>query len=227
MIIRFAPEFLKKFSEYGEFIQNGYARKFLAWVIDTKYRSAVFLQPWIKSLVDAGEDIPSTSGSSDTAVIDALRSLYKSMEYVGDMTKWKMDDKWQTPEETEKSATGDCEDGAIYLYVQLRKAGVPASKLMLFCGYVKDPNNQSKTVGHCWLGYRPEEYPLNWAFIDWCYYYSPEEISERNLFYVKGQEIREYTHDGAPVAKSKYSSLWFAFNEETSFLNFDWRAPLA
>lgn len=41
------------------------------------------------------------------------------------------DRPWQTPEQTERSATGDCKDKALWLYSRLREAGATALELVI------------------------------------------------------------------------------------------------
>lgn len=225
MIIKFSREFLEKVPSAGDFVQNSYFRKTVRYVIDSKYRTAVSLQPWIQSLTMPGSVELGVPGAADTAAVNALKGVIRDIVYVGDAQKWKMSEKWQEPEITAALKSGDCEDGAIYLYTLLRSLGVPANKLMLFCGDVTDPKKPKSTVGHCWLGYRPEEYPLNWVFLDWCYWPSGLHVEQRAFFFIKGDQIIELDPSTRGSVPSTYKKMWFCFNEETSFLKLDWRPP--
>jgi hypothetical protein len=72
--------------------------------------------------------------------------------------------------------------------------------------------------GHAWVAYRPINYPLNWAFLDWCYWIDLKGMDNRSLFFVNKKAITgSYMSGGVPTAvMSKYKSLWFAFNEDVS-----------
>ncbi len=70
-------------------------------------------------------DAPVSSHSLDTS--DALFEISRSFRYVSDEGR----DHWQTPEETEAKGSGDCEDKAVWLYVQLKKNNVDSARLVI------------------------------------------------------------------------------------------------
>ncbi len=57
----------------------------------------------------------------------ALFEISRSFRYVPDEGK----DYWQTPGETEVKGSGDCEDKAVWLYVQLKKNGYDSARLVI------------------------------------------------------------------------------------------------
>lgn len=209
-----SPELAKK-ADIHKHIQKQYAEDWVYYVIDSKFRKATLLRRWLQDQVlnpseamkAFANSIPNHAAHDDQvrAVLQAVRN---AVEYVGDGELWDMNEYWSTAEETLTARKGDCEDGAILMYVLCRLKGVPENRLMLFAGDVANPWNKS-TVGHCWLGYRPDLYPLNFVFLDWCYYYDPNTIDRRELFYIHNQTIYG-------SKSQKYKTIWFAFNEEVS-----------
>ena len=123
-----------------------------------------------------------------------------------------MTEKWEGARDVFDTRKGDCESGALLMYVLCRLAGIPASKLWIMCGDVKGG-------GHAWLSYIPDEYPLNFAFMDWCYWYKQYSIPLRNKFTIQNKAIHEYKRDGEKVS-SDYYKLWFVFNEDKSYRDF-------
>jgi hypothetical protein len=70
-------------------------------------------------------DVTASSHTLDTS--DALFEISRSFRYVSDEGR----DYWQTPEETEAKGSGDCEDKAVWLYVQLKKNNVDSARLVI------------------------------------------------------------------------------------------------
>ena len=206
-------------------IQKKHFSSLVRYVIDSRYRTSVKLTPWIKGMVEnPGNEvtnflnvIPKGRNQEET-VMNTFKAVTGHVRYTGDHKQWKRSEYWQTAAETIKLAKGDCEDGAIAIYVLCRLQGVPANRLLLMAGSVHDPFT-NKIAGHCWVGYRPDNYPLNWVFLDWCYYYTPDSPLIRSKFYVFGKKITEYKGDyeGIKVEKSNYYNIWFAFNDEKSY----------
>lgn len=160
-------------------------------------------------LVDAiVKEIP-THTNPDYQMHEILRWTIRNIKYERDSKVWKLNERWQTPEETAKLRTGDCEDGAILMYALARKKGIPTNRLMIFAGSVVGG-------GHAWLGYKPTSYPLNWAFMDWCYWADQRMYDTRNLYYINGKTIHGYKHSHGQVSGSynNYLNMWFCFNEE-------------
>src|SRR3989344_1737407 len=58
------------------------------------------------------------------------------------------DDYWQTPEETERLGTGDCEDKAIYLHNQLKKNKIESEVVF---GYIYSSHLFGKWNMHGWV----------------------------------------------------------------------------
>ena len=151
----------------------------------------------------------------DEKALRILHTVHEYLVYVSDQQKWGISDKWQDPSETFTSRTGDCEDGAVLIYLLCRYAGIPASRLYLWCGDVTDPADSSRTAGHCCCFYRPDQYPLNFVALDWCYFYDGEQVEYRPKLQLTGKVVYDPMGD--------YRTTWFIFNEDHSFTSIDYR----
>jgi len=224
-ILHFSDKFIEKNPHIHELIYEKLYYSLISYMLDSKTRKAVRLRFWLKKqfkkvpkqLTNLAKKVPD-SPDMDVRAIYALKVIHSHMMYVGDYAQWGYNEKWQTLTESLKSFKGDCEDGAILLYGLLRTVGVPANRLVLFAGDVFDPHTK-KMGGHCWLGYKPTNFPLNYVFLDWCYYYSGKWLTQRPLYHIPGKNIFEMvpkkgTYKFNP--KSKYKGIWFAFNEDWS-----------
>jgi len=223
----------KAFAKYNDsvfnFIQGKYFDKIIKYMIDSKYRKIVALKSWLAEQINnpagiviaAVQDIK-TFSDPDVQELEILRWVRKNLKYTDEMKAWDMIEKWQTAEETLLRMTGDCEDGAILLYVLSVLKGVPENRLLIKAGNVWDPY-RNEECGHCWLSYRAQEYPLNFTYLDWCYYYDNRHPATRNQFYVKDKIIYEYSRymndklKFLRIEHSNYHNLWFAFNHKVSF----------
>lgn len=224
MIIKLSPGFKKRAEHVPSYIASGYVSGFVSYVLDYRYRKGTELKKWLRkqvsapdeALVTAAKDIPNTK-HYDEQVIAVLQFVQRKITYKSDKEVWDTPEYWATAAETWEKKVGDCEDGAILAYVLCRLKGVPADRLYIFAGDVVVPG-RSTPGGHAWLGYRPEYYPLNWAFLDWCYYYTRYPIESRQLFYVNKKSIKGYQHSGARIIGpyDNYQSIWFLVNEDYS-----------
>lgn len=189
-------------------------------MIDRKFRTTVNVQRNLKRQMDeymSDEDLLAIARTlkgknHDETAVNCLKWVKDHVVYTTDDKKWNMPEKWEDAKDVFLTEKGDCESGATLMYVLARLAGIPASKLWILCGSVKGG-------GHAWLGYIPDEYPLNFTFMDWCYWYKRYSVPIRNKFTIAGQAVHEYTHKGEKVS-SDYYKLWFAFNEEKSYRQF-------
>ena len=201
-------------------VRSNLLNKVVYYVIDSKYRKAVNLTislknemralQYDKEIVDIAKSLKGKN--HDETALNCLKWVKDHVNYVTDQKKWGMNEKWESARNVYETEEGDCESGARLLYVLARLAGIPASKLWIQCGSVKGG-------GHAWIGYIPDEYPLNFVYLDWCYCYKPYSIPIRNKFTVADKAIHEYKRDGEKV-KSNYYNLWFVFNEEASYREF-------
>lgn len=209
MIIEFSKPLVKKTPEIYNYVDARNAFSWVYFIVDTKARQSVVVQSWIKTFIDNPSDALKKACSEitvdkdpDYTMTEILRWVKQNVKYISDVTIWKMSDKWQTPDETLTFLTGDCEDGAILMYAMAAYLQVPKNRLRLFCGDVEGG-------GHCWLGYRPTCYPLNWTFMDWCYWYESGTPGSRQKYYIDGVTIYD-------DPKNRYRKIWFAFNDENA-----------
>lgn len=224
-----------------EYVEESLPTRIINWCIDSKYRKSVHLSNWLNSqlenitLAEVVLDIP-TREDSDEQVIECLRWVKNNIYYKKDSDNWSYEEKWQTANETltrwfktvngkkvfhkisdtkptdvlNPVRCGDCEDGAILLYLLCRLKGVKANRLYIIAG-------DTTTGGHCYLAYRPKQYPLNYVFLDWCYNPILKSIESRNKFYVtEDNQVKEYNSEGIET-NSIYAKVWFAFNEDKGF----------
>lgn len=203
-----------------EYVSAAFLEQLVYYILNSKFRQATNLVPWLKkqvdtptqALLDEAEKI-SSSKDQDLQMFYVLKHVKNTITYTPDDKVWSMPEYWQTADETLSLKTGDCEDGAILMYVLARLKGISANRLFLFAGDVVGG-------GHCWLGYRSNQYPLNYDFMDWCYWYKGYDSTIRNKFYVTNTNIfMEYTLEGNLIP-SNYTKMWFAFNELDSFKSF-------
>ena len=230
MIIRYSDKLIEKNQYLFDHVQNRSVQKVVTYFIDSKYRKAVDLKQWIEDqvvsptvAVKAFSESIKKRKNFDEEMVAILNHVAQRVEYETDSDKWDMLEKWQTAHETAYSLSGDCEDGAILQYVLARLKGVPANRLLLFCGDALSPSS-NKLGGHCWLGYRPMNYPLNFAFLDWCWHFNSKLVQDRNLFSVSGRDIFEEKKSrfGYNGMVSNYKRSWFCFNEDRSYVDL-WR----
>jgi transglutaminase-like putative cysteine protease len=201
--------FNKKFlsDEVFNNIRSNYVSNIIYWIIDSKYRTSIRLSTWMKELsttesIKVLDSIPNSTNYDEQAIY-CLHYVRNNITYKSDTTVWKMSEKWQTPDETLIKKTGDCEDGAILLYQLCRLKGIPSSRLLLLCGDVVGG-------GHCWLAYKPMDLPINFVFLDWCYWYDANSIDYRTKFYMDGKQIIGFE-------KHNYLNIWLGFNEDASY----------
>lgn len=200
----------KKYPEIFEFMESKSLWYPVYYIIDSNLRKSVNVQSWSKEFIDKPSKLTlstaatfNTKQHTDYLMTDILRWVEANIKYTGDMKSWKMSEYWQTPDETLTKKTGDCEDGAILIYALARACGVPANRMLLFAGSVDGG-------GHCWLGYRSDEYPLNWCFMDWCYWYDRTTPESRNKYYIKDTTIYNDPNN-------QYYTIWFGFNDKGSY----------
>lgn len=221
MLISFNPKIVERDKEeIFKYIQGNYWSTLIQRIINSKYKKSVFLQQWINNqLSNASDKLKSIASEIDT-VKDSDEQVYRVLLYVrahltytGDSNTWLMPEYWQTAEETITTWRGDCEDGAILTYILARLKGVPANRLLILCGDVKGG-------GHCWLAYKPTRWPLNYVFLDWCYWFDSNPLDERNKFYItETNKIIEYINESTTRA-SNYYTVWFGFNEDVGITKF-------
>jgi transglutaminase-like putative cysteine protease len=203
--------------EYLE--QNGLLSNIVYYVINHKnIRDSIWLKPWIKNqVIDSENDLEiqaivesilkdvKDKKNYDTIAIECLRYVQRRLRYVGDIVTQSTPEYWQTYRETLDTWRGDCEDGAILIYVLCRACGIPANRLILLAGDVQGG-------GHCWLAYKPSNQPWNLAFLDWCYWYDQTQLPQRKVFWIVNKKING--------SDPRYFNMWWCFNENNTYIKF-------
>lgn len=167
------------------------------YAIDWRFRTKrVELSRWVaeqklpRECLEWTKNYRNLNLSDDAKMRHILGYVNRNIDYVSDSkSKWKVQEKWQTAEETMRYYYGDCEDGAVLIYLLARELGIPDWRILITAGNVQGG-------GHCWVSYRADDgqlYP-----IDWCYWYS-ESIRMRKPLY-----SRKNYYNG--------NRIWFAFN---------------
>jgi transglutaminase-like putative cysteine protease len=181
-------------------------------------RKTTWLKPWLEAQVAQELSEPSeltniaTSLSKGVRVLDWDLLAYKAFKWVSanirytrDQDKWGTPEYWETYDNVLSTREGDCESGAVLMYVLCRVMGIPAEALMLMTGSVLGG-------GHCWLAYRSYTNPIEWSFLDWCYYKTLLPIKTRPKFNIQTRTIHG--------DDSRYIRIWWCFNEANTYGSF-------
>jgi len=223
---------------WEKFLRQNRFSKAIQWMIDSKYRRIVSLEKWLReatvadpvaiaNLTNLQRQVVARTGDwkeheYDKLVVIALQEVQKFCMYLPDDVTWSMPEYWQTPEETLKSRTGDCEDGAILLYYLCRQLGVPSGRLWLWAGDVRNPYREGTFSGHCALFYVPDRFPLNMVCLDWCYEFDHRMIDRDHSTTGYGRTIYSlldkivFAHGGRE-RENIYERTWFLWNENASY----------
>ena len=89
--------------------------------------------------------------NKDSVVRQVLAYYNRRITYLGDIKKWKVEEKWQTPKLTWLLQTGDCEDGALLIYCTLHWLGIPDEQLYIATGDVEGVNTVNGLTGNITL----------------------------------------------------------------------------
>lgn len=212
MKIKYSKAFMEKF---GETVLNRKNEIFVErlkptgfnlfdYLIDWKTRKRVHLVNWLKNQID-GLDvhyIVEQNGwydlDNDDKALAILRWVYSNYTYVGDQQLWDVGEKWATFEESykEKNKEGDCEDGAIAIFVLARKAGIPENRIKLV-------TSQVVGGGHAFILYTADD-GIDYV-LDWCYFYDKQDFETRPMFW----DLPNYYFG---------DKIWFAVNDKTGFI---------
>jgi len=139
---------------------------------------------------------------------EVQKFVVKFLTYKYDTDSQLCPEFWQFPFETLQSQIGDCEDGAILTASLCIVAGIPAWRVKVSAGWVKDsPTAPQGGHAYCiFLADRPEsERKLEWVILDWCYY-EDTPIAPEN---------KPLARDGG--YNNCYKDTWFTFNNEFSW----------
>lgn len=179
------------------------------------------LVPWLRNQViraqrdgffdDVVENLTDNlpANDYDSIMVNVLRYVRSRVKYKTDSSVWKVKEYWQGARVTWSLRTGDCEDGAVLIYVLASLCGVPSNRMLVFAGDVKGG-------GHCWLGYKPTFDVTKFAFMDWCYWYDQSSVRGRELFYILNNKVYQ---PGLRLEDDLYHKVWWGFNEDEGYLH--------
>lgn len=137
-------------------------------------------------------------------MIEVLRLYPQPKSYRYDSDKHKVPEYWQSPAETIKDGTGDCDDWGILLYALLREAGIPAYRLKAVVTMVR---YKGKDQGlHFNLIYLARE-DYEWYTMEGTWF--PESAWQRFL------------HIPRSLSGDLYGGIRFTFNEEHAWAQED------
>ena len=143
--------------------------------------------------------LPKFIGLDDEITLKCLDYVRTNIIYTPDKTQFGLNEYWSFGYETFQLKKGDCEDGAILLYDILRYNNIPAWKIRVTAGNVKNSYTGVKE-GHCYIIYYCE-IKDKWVSLDWCYYPNWIKIEDR-------VDYKEEVF---------YDNVWFSFNEDYSW----------
>lgn len=223
-MVYFSNNVIKKMVDSGVdpygYAQRNYVRFLIQYCIDSQYRKSVSLANWLHEIVSNKDKIKVLSefirdqnithyvGDNDATMLSIYRWVLENCKWTSDTQLFNKLEYWQEPNESvAKRVRGkylmDCENGALLIYVIARYCGIPANRLMIFCG-------DTSVGGHAWLGYKAHNWPVTWFFMDWCAgqnIYLPFDV--RDNFYVTKQTFTK----NFGLNDDTYKKMWFCFNE--------------
>jgi len=202
MKISWSEALMKKFGEFVFAEKNTIFQNRLKYVnvnlfnylIDWRIREGVNLRDWLaKQVADPfGEEIVLFNNWREIKNIDdrmfaIFRFVYSQYNYISDDKNWETPEHWSSLKESyeTKNKRGDCEDGAIAMFVLARKSGMPENRIKVVAGDVLGG-------GHCWVLYSSND--ANDYALDWCYWADLRDFADRPDFwsldgYYCGDEI--------------------------------------
>lgn len=139
------------------------------YMIDWKTRKKVHLVNWLKNQLVESDSVLTNillefnllGDTDDETILNILRWVKDYYVYVGDVETYDAKEYWATFKESFNLRVGDCEDGAIAVFLLARTAGIQPEKVKIACGNVVGG-------GHAYVLYTADDgmqYP-----IDWCYW---------------------------------------------------------
>ena len=116
------------------------------FLLDWRVRKAVNLKNWLaeqineplaKTLVDEQHFL--NYASLDDRITKIQQYVMLLGKYVGDQEEWGTPEHWSSLQEfADKGFKGDCEDGAVAIFILARTAGIPENKIKVVTGNVWD-----------------------------------------------------------------------------------------
>ena len=128
--------------------------------------------------------------TNDEIALNVLKYIKKNHNYKQDTSEY-----WMFPEDFYYFKSGDCEDFT-NLYVSIcRTFGIPAYRIKVCCGWVKNPKGKG-LIGHSYPIYLAND--DEWKIMDTTYYSNLKDLPIKRV----------------PARNNKlYGKIWFTFND--------------
>jgi len=114
----------------------------------------------------------------DSKMRQILYYVNKNISYEPDQERWKVPEYWQTAIETWRYLGGDCEDGAILIYLIAVWLGIPDTDIFIAAGDVVGG-------GHAYVVYQSQKDGLEYP-IDWCYWFDQSKLM-KTPYYLRSE----------------------------------------
>jgi len=137
----------------------------------------VYLQYPNEQIKELAEKIVNKGDSDDLKMRKIQYWVVNNIKYQTDSEQYGFDELWVPPIMTLKSGKGDCEDGAFLIMSLALNAGVEASKLRMYGGFV-DAGEGAASGGHGWVAYKRES-DNEWVAVDFSYYPDLRPMDDR------------------------------------------------
>ena len=139
-------------------------------------------------------NLVSVNGDSPETVYNIEQWVRKNIKYKPDVGEY-----WKEPEITLQDKYGDCEDHILLIKSLSLIAGVPDYLFKVVAGYVQDPFNKNKFIGHAYGIILDDEV---WKVVDSTYFPTMIPINKR----IEHKQDLRYN-----------KGIWFTFNKEIGF----------
>ena len=137
--------------------------------------------------------------TDEETILNLIKWVHKNIKYQNDSVTWNANEYWADSDIILQKKVDDC-DGLSYVFKTLSLVcGIPDYKVKILAGYVTDPMDKTKIVGHAYPIYL---YNDKWRIVDPTYY--PDwntPIKDR----------MDASKDG------RYKTVWFGFTKEDCF----------
>lgn len=175
----------------------GFWRRTIMYVLDSNYRKSRDVLEWYLEYIKLGDFVaPKFEGSQASKCAQALSWVRYKMVYTSDVAAWNMLERWQLPNESLLTNTGDCEDGALLLLEVLRQNGIPSNQVYVVAGPVVGG-------GHAYVVWRSDENLLEYT-LDWCYWTNDSLLMpyyDNSKYFNGTKEWFRFNWDGSFTAK--------------------------
>ena len=119
------------------------------------------------------------AGTDDEKILKIQKAVYKAIAYMTDNDSNKLNEYWEHPELTLQKVHGDCEDHMLLVKSLVLMCGIEDYKVKCVAGWVKDPSDKKKQIGHAYNIYLRDD--NEWVVVDTTYYPDLTPIAKRTI----------------------------------------------